>query len=88
MTELEWQSHLGGNLASTCLLRWQPKPNAFPLVEERLPLLPPLFSKKRKIGNTDQLKRASKVVATVATLSNSASSSIQIDRTLPKEMTI
>ncbi len=86
MTKGKWQTHLDGKLASNCRLRGQAKINVFHEVEGRMPPLPSLFLKKRKIRNTAPLKSFSKVVAMLAISSTLTLASIQMDGTLLKEV--
>lgn len=66
MTKGKWQPYRDGKPASACHIRRQPKIEAFRGIEGRLPSLPSLFLKKRKMRNTTPLKSLSKVVAMVA----------------------
>jgi hypothetical protein len=88
MTKGKWQTHLDGKLASACHLRRQLKIEVLQGFEGQLPPLPSLFLKKRKMRNTAPLKSLSKVVAMVASAPTLTLASIQMDCTLPQEVTL
>jgi len=88
MTEGELQQYGFGKLASTGHLRGQPNVQVFHEIEWRLPPLPPLFLKKKKMRNTAPLKSLSKKMAMVASAPTLTLASIQMDRTLPKEVAL
>lgn len=88
MTRGKWQPHRDGKLANACHLRRQSKIEVLREFEGRMPPLPSLFLKKRKIRNTAPLKSFSKVVAMLAISSTLTLSSIQMDGTLSKEVAL
>jgi hypothetical protein len=88
MTAGELQQYGFGNLAGACHLRGQPKVLVFHDIEERLPPLPSLFLKKRKMRNTEPLKSLSKVVAMAASSPTLTLASIQMDRTPSEEVAL
>jgi len=88
MTRGKWQHHRDGKLANACHLRRQSTIEVLREFEGRMPPLPSLFLKKRKTRNTAPLKSFSKVVAMLASSSTLTLASIQMDRTLSKEVAL
>ena len=88
MTKGKWQPHRDGKLANACHLRRQSKIEVLREFEGRLPPLPPLFLKKRKMNGREPLKSLSKVVAMVASAPTDTLANIQMDRTLSEEVAL